>query len=99
MFSTGPETSVTITGLEAYSTYDVFVSSSDSWPPCTTNSDSTTGVTDEGGDYDFDIEFQISKELHESLHNRRLLYDSFFICTFIVIRIIDYIFKLLNSTV
>ena len=66
VFSTGPETSVTITGLEAYSTYDVFVSSAGSWPPCTTNSDSTTGVTDEGGTYNnLDNEFQISMELHE----------------------------------
>ena len=47
-FPTQIETSLTISGLLPYSTYEISVTS-DTWPPCLLNEDDVTSVTDESG--------------------------------------------------
>ncbi|XP_072048335.1 uncharacterized protein [Amphiura filiformis] len=67
VFSTGPETSVTITGLSPYSTYNVFVSSSETWPPCTLSSDNTICETVE------DVPVTVPGNIRVTLHGTTTL--------------------------
>ncbi|XP_072048531.1 uncharacterized protein [Amphiura filiformis] len=67
VFSTGSETSVTITGLYPYSTYNVFVSSSETWPPCTLSIDNTIGETGE------DVPVEVPGNIRVTFHGTTTL--------------------------